>query len=79
MGDIVLADYIEGLRAELQSAVQSGQNQDVRFALDKIDLELEVIVEAGISAKAEGKFKFWVINGGAEADAKMNRKTNSEN
>jgi hypothetical protein len=75
VAEIELANYIEALRSELEAAISQGENKTVRFGLEKIDLDIEVSVDTSGQAKATGKFKFWVVNAGVEASAKLGMKT----
>ncbi|MEA2468429.1 MAG: hypothetical protein QOJ57_2555 [Thermoleophilaceae bacterium] len=72
--DIPLAAAIRSLRREIVAAVQEGQDEDVRFALGPIELELQVTMarEAGV----EGGVKFWVVSvGGKRSDTSGNSHT----
>jgi hypothetical protein len=62
---IPLASAIRSLRHELVAAVQEGQDEDVRFALGPIELELqlEITREAG----GDAKIGFWVVTLGGRA------------
>jgi hypothetical protein len=63
---IPLAKAIQDLRAELLKAVSEGQNKDLRFKLDPVELELSV----GMTYKGGGNVgvKFWVLEIGAKGD-----------
>ena len=52
---IQLADAIKQLREELREAVVEGQDQELRFIVQTIDLELAVSFD--VEAKAGGGFK----------------------
>jgi hypothetical protein len=62
---IPLANAIRSLRRELVTAVQDGQNEDVRFALGPIELELQVEITS--EAGADAKIGFWVVSLGGKA------------
>jgi hypothetical protein len=62
---IPLANAIRSLRRELVAAVQEGQDEDVRFALGPIELELQV--EITREAGGDAKIGFWVISFGGSA------------
>jgi hypothetical protein len=62
--EIPLAGAIRALRRELVAAVQEGQDEQVRFALGAIELELHV--EISREAGGEGGVKFWVVSLGAK-------------
>ncbi|MCA1697661.1 MAG: hypothetical protein LC790_01655 [Actinobacteria bacterium] len=61
---IPLADAIRALRIELQEAVRAGENEDLRFALGTIELELEV--QAECEGSLETGIKFWLVSLGAK-------------
>jgi hypothetical protein len=63
---IPLAKAIEDLRAELLNAVSKGKNQDLRFKLDPVELELSL----GMTWKggANAGVKFWVLEIGAKGE-----------
>ena len=46
------------------------EGQDLRFATDKIDLEVEVGVETEVGGKGEVKFRFLVFDATLGADGK---------
>lgn len=64
--DIGLAEMIENLRSELQVALESGAKKTVQFDLEKVELELKVVVSR--KAKAEGGIAFWVLKAGANVE-----------
>lgn len=61
---IELASVIRDLREELQTAVEAGRDQELRFELGPIDLEVEVVVER--SDETSGKVRFWIVDAGAQ-------------
>lgn len=65
---IPLRQMIQNLRAELNAAMQDGEEQDLRFKLEDVELELKVCTS--LEAGANGGVKFWVLNFGANAKAK---------
>lgn len=67
MAELELAELIENLRAELSKARQGSKDEDLRFEVGPVELELSVVVskEGGPSAKV----KFLVVEVGAEAKA----------
>ena len=67
MDGLELADVLAQLRVNLAQAQQDGVGQDLRFALDDVEVELQLAV----TKEEEGKagVKFWVIN--AEAGGKL--------
>ncbi|MCO5993911.1 trypco2 family protein [Actinoallomurus rhizosphaericola] len=66
--EIELAQLLTALRSEIDRARISALDQDVRFRINSIDLELQVAVEK--SAEANAGVKFWVISIGGKAAAK---------
>jgi hypothetical protein len=55
--EIGLAEMIESLRRELQISLEEGKDQAVAFDVDKVELELKVLVSR--KAKGEGGIAFW--------------------
>lgn len=64
---VELAELIGQLRAELVSAMRAGKDEELRFEVGPVELELTVVVQREASAGA--KVKFWVIEAGADAKA----------
>jgi hypothetical protein len=64
-----LADAIAGLRAELSRARMESKDQDIRFDVDKIEVELSI--DFGLEREAKGGFKLFsfVDVGGKVADS----------
>lgn len=56
---VSLSEAISQLRSELQEAIDAGDNARVRFAVDSINLDLEVAVNA--TKKADGKLSLWKV------------------
>src|SRR5690348_5214375 len=69
MSGIELSKYIEGLRQELLKAVESGADTNLRFFLDKIDLEIQVSVESKVAPGGEVSFSFYVFDAKLGLDA----------
>jgi hypothetical protein len=67
MSKIELSEMIVELRRELLKAQQQGENEDLKFRIEDIDIELQIATtkEAG----AEGGVQFWVYN--AKAQGKL--------
>ncbi len=74
---IPLADVIQELRSELLAATAAGEGQELRFDVEELNLELQVVVTKGGSAEAgaKGGVKFWVLN--AESSAEVQGKYES--
>jgi len=65
--EIGLAEMIESLRRELQISLKEGKDQAVAFDVDKVELELKVLVSR--KAKGEAGIAFWVLKAGASGEA----------
>ncbi|MGW7791150.1 trypco2 family protein [Streptomyces tricolor] len=63
--DIELADLFASLRSEIEAARAQAKDEDARFRIESVDLELHVAVEK--TKQAEGGGKFWVLSGGSPA------------
>ena len=70
MAKIELATYVEALRGELQRCIEMSAGKDLRFATDKIDLEIEVGVETEVGGTGEVKFRFLVCDATLGVDGK---------
>jgi hypothetical protein len=64
-GTVPLADLIQALREELQTAINQAEGQPLQFALGPVELELNVEVTHEVGG--EGGIKFWVFTAGASA------------
>ena len=62
---IPVAEAIRALRRELGRAVREGEDEDVRFALGDIELELQVDVSK--EAGGEAGIAFWLVTIGGKA------------
>jgi Trypsin-co-occurring domain 2 len=63
--DLALADAIEALRGELETAMVAGEGERLRFALGPVEMEFEVAISRERTAK--GGIAFWVVTLGGEA------------
>ena len=61
---IELASVIRDLRDELERAIVEGKDEQLRFELGPIELEVSIAVER--SDGAAGKVRFWVVDAGAD-------------
>lgn len=61
---IGMRELVRTLRHELQAAVSEGKDDDLRFRVDSIELELKVT--ATRSAEAGGGVEFWVFDASAK-------------
>jgi hypothetical protein len=64
--NVPLADMIESLRYELESAQRKGMNRVVAFGVEKVELELKVVLSRKV--KGGGGIKFWVISAEGSAE-----------
>ncbi len=64
--DITLAEMIETLRQELESAQRKGMDRAVAFGVEKVELELKVVVSRKV--KGEGGIKFAVVSLGGSGE-----------
>ena len=60
-----LAEMIQQLRAELSTAAKEGDDKDIRFTVEDIELELDITTEQ--QAKANVAAKFYVLTSKVEA------------
>src|SRR5437868_6909779 len=56
---VALSTAIALLRSELQQALADGVDSHIRFAVDSVELELELAVDA--SRDANGKLSLWKV------------------
>lgn len=61
---IELAELIRDLRFELATAMQQGANEELRFEVGPVELEVSVSVEK--QTDSAGKVRFWVVELGAD-------------
>lgn len=67
-----LSAVISELRAELSQAQSKGEGEGIRFTIDEIELNLQVV--AGVKGAAKGSGKFWnVVNFEASGEASRNK------
>jgi Trypsin-co-occurring domain 2 len=61
--EIPLADVIRQLREEMLTAVEAGKGHGLRFEVQDIEVELQVVATKGGSGElgGEGGVKLWVI------------------
>jgi hypothetical protein len=58
--EIALAEMIETLRQELEAAQRKGIERPVAFGVEKVELELKVVLSR--QGKVGGGIKFWVVS-----------------
>lgn len=63
---IELAQAIKELRAQLAKAMEEGEGHDLRFGIEDLELELQVMAtkDAEVGGRAEAGVKFWLVGGG---------------
>ncbi|GAA1196443.1 trypco2 family protein [Pseudonocardia alaniniphila] len=61
---LALAEVVANLRAELAEAMRAGKDEELRFELGPVELELTVGIDK--EATPGAKVKFWVLELGAE-------------
>lgn len=64
MTDITLPEAIGQLRADLALAQQQGEGQQIRLAVQEVQIELSIVAKLG--AEAGGGIKAWVIDASAK-------------
>src|SRR5262245_36455908 len=74
MAEIELSSYLEALRSELQKSIEKGERSDLRFGLEKIDLEIEIGIESGLDAKGDAKLRFLVFDATLTPSGKVSSK-----
>jgi hypothetical protein len=62
--EIPLASAIRALRSEIVEAVRAAAQEEIRFALGSVELELQV--EAAREAGGEAGIKFWLVSIGGK-------------
>jgi hypothetical protein len=62
--EIPLAQLVRALRRELNEAVREGEDDDLRFSLGPIELDLQVTV--GREAEGEAGIRFYVVTIGGK-------------
>lgn len=65
-----LAEVISALREELNTAKQNAENEDIRFNINNVEIELQTVVEMEGGVEGGGKIKFWVLDIDAKASGK---------
>jgi hypothetical protein len=60
---IPLADLVDAIRAELETAALNARDQQLQFEVQDVTLEVEVTTTG--TRKAEGGLKVWVLTIGA--------------
>lgn len=69
-----LSEVVEQLRKELAAAVSKSEDQDIRFKVNEIEIELKTVIEA--TSSLEGGFNFSVLKfGGGLSDKNAETQT----
>lgn len=66
--DIPLAEMVQTLRKELARAQGQAKDEKILFELEKVELELKVVVSR--TGKGHGGVEFWVVSAGGEYEKK---------
>lgn len=70
-----LAEVVQALREELDTAKLQAEGHNIRFNVDNIEVEFQTAVELEASATGGGKLKFWVLDIDAKASGKYKNAT----
>jgi hypothetical protein len=66
-GDLLLADALESLREQLKEAIARAQGEDLAFACESVEVQLQVVVTN--TRKGEAKASLWdvvTVGGGVD-------------
>ena len=66
-----LADCLTQLRDDLSVVAKKGKGSSIKFGIDEVSLEFQVV--AGLDKEAKGRVKWWII--GADAGVKASDAT----
>ena len=64
--EIPLAETLQTLRRELQLAQSQSEGEGILFEMDKIELELKVVISR--KTKGQGGIEFYVVKAGGEIE-----------
>ncbi|WP_339136581.1 MAG: trypco2 family protein [Candidatus Electrothrix sp. GW3-4] len=67
-GRLELAEMIKGLRAQLAEAQREGEDKDIRFTVEDVELELQITTEG--QAKGGVAAKFYVLTSKVDVSKK---------
>lgn len=70
MAKLELSGVLSALREEIAKAQLGAENEDVRFKVKDIEVELQTAIDWEVSGKGGGKIKFLVFDIDAEATGK---------
>lgn len=70
MAEILLSEVVKELRRELQETMAEGDGKSLRFEVEDLELEMQVVVtkEASTKGTAGGGIKFWVVDAKASGE-----------
>ncbi len=68
--ELALSAYIDNLRSELEAAMKSGENEELRFFIEKVDLEITVEIKEERDVNGKAKFKLFVFDSSVGGDLK---------
>lgn len=58
---LTVSEAIESLRSELAKAQQNGEGKDLRFTVQEVELELDVLLD--VEADGKAKANVWLVAG----------------
>lgn len=61
-----LADCLNELRSDLAATMQAGKGQDIKFLVEDISLDLQIV--ASTEASGGGGVKWWILSAEASAE-----------
>ena len=64
--ELELSEVIAKLRASLATAQQEGEKKNIRFVIDEVEVEFQVVITK--EAKGGAGIRFWVLDAKAEGD-----------
>ena len=70
--EIPIADVVKRLRTELSTAIEAGKGEGLRFEVEDVEVEMQVVVTKSGAGKigGEGGVELWVIGkAGGEVSA----------
>lgn len=65
---IPLAEMVKKLRQELELAQVQSKDENIQFELEKVELELKVVVSS--TGKGQAGVEFWVVSAGGDYEKK---------
>ena len=70
MSEILLSEVVKQLRKELEVTMAEGDGKALRFEVENLELEMQVVVskEASTKGTTGGGIKFWVVDAKASGE-----------